>query len=277
MRHVQFLLIAPLAFAAAFPASADDKPSDRQMLEQRYETTHRQWESARSTAIAARMRLAELNLERRIAQQAIAQQAPTRNPQWDRLANELRALETKSQRLAEKLAPAHPDMQTLEAEIRGLRAQLENVTEFIDPPAPTVDPVLDSIHHLHSAEQDLEAAERALARAADDHRTATIALAATPPAIIIPAAKPVEPVTSIPTWMGFALAGLIIVVCLISRKPSAPKGAEKATVIKAEEPVTRIVYSAPVPVQQPVAAVNVNLARPWKTQRPTITPRRRTA
>ena len=273
MRQLRISLVLLLLAGACCTLWAEGLDQEAQR-----ELALRELENARSAVFHARLRRAELNIERRSTEQVPSPTPAVRNPDWDRWNAELRATESRSQRLSEKLAPAHPEILAVESELHAIRDQLEATSEFVNL-TPPVQPEskrkddLDLAQRVQLAQRDVEAAESALARAGENYQTA-LAFRVEKPSATPDSVDFVAPSGAIPGWVWPVVGGLLALACV--RRGRARTDKMPITSAPAAQSVKRLVYST-APADRGSAPSAVEF-RPLKNVGPVlIIPRRRSA
>ena len=282
MRQLQNVLILSLIVCGpSITLAVEQAPQpSRVELQKQLVAASGRVEVARRLAMDARLRLEELNLQRRLTERPQAQNTPNRNPVWDRLAIELRVVEDRVRRLSDKLAPAHPEMQAAESELRTLKAQLESTAEFVPSTASemTVEAEWKNQQvgeQITDAKQNLQDAESTLAQATEEHQLAMLALIARQATIEAPPEPKSPAITNFRTvsiWCIVGGACLLTLWALQQRAiPSSSSPLRSTRITRVDTPARRIVY--------PAANANPPIVRPRSamTPRPKIVPRRRNA
>ena len=273
MRQLRISLALPLILGVCGALFAKDLDQ-----EAKWQSALRTLEAARSAVFDARLRRAELNIERRLAEQVPSPISTARNPAWDRWNAELRAAEGRSQRLSEKLAPAHPEMLAAESELQALRDQLEAMPEFLPstPPAKLERNRADELslaRRIQSAERDVEAAENGLAQAANNYQ-AILTSREEKPSAVPATVDSVAPSTAIPGWVWPVGGGLLALMCVRRGRSRTDKIPSTST--QPVHTVKRLVYSmAPTDRGSPPPAAEFRLLENAGPK--LIIPRRRSA
>lgn len=275
MRQFYLPVILCLAVAPLCPCQANDRSEDRpaERTFEEFQAAHQQLETARQGAIGARLKLAELTLERRMRQWVAAQpsaQSPTfvQNPEWKALAAELANLESQARQLAETLQSAHPDMQAIDAKINDLRVRLDSTPQLVravnDIEASVTSPTVgdaDLDVQIEQAAEELQLAERNLAKAVQAEEQALLALSSASERRTMQAlaavkknastglvTKPDKPSSSIDGWT-FVVLGIVIVAVAWRWRPKSVKSRDLSTgrgIRRVDKPVQRIVYPSEI-------------------------------